>query len=151
VTRDDLIYLGAFLDGEGWICATRRRRTNRSGTALQYVLTVGIVNTHEPTIRYVHSLLGGSVFCTHHERLRPLWRWQVQQGRARDVLRQLSPFLRIKTEQARLAIELWRIVDEYKASIEHVNNCGRVLPLFEQERRDGLVTKIKALNHGLAV
>src|SRR5262245_58589561 len=92
-------YLAGLLDGEGTISAARRSRRKRSVGGI-YVLTVAIYNVHEPTMRYVHSLLGGSLIKTHRERYRPLWRWQIQQGAARDVLRDLLPFLRIKQEQA---------------------------------------------------
>lgn len=145
MTRDDLIYIAALLDGEGWISAARRRRKDRQQGGM-YVLTVGIVNTHEPTIRYLHGLLGGSLIRTHKERMRVLWRWQVQQGIARDFLRHVLPFMRIKREQALLAIELWALVDQYKEEIKHSCNLGRVLPEQERIRRDRVVACISHLN-----
>ena len=145
----ELAYLAGLLDGEGTVAAIRRKRRIKDHPEKHgdvYVLTVSIYNTHEPTVRWVHGQLAGSLIETHRERYRSIWRWQCQQTAARDVLVTLLPYLRIKNQQARVAIELWSLIDEYRASIKGLSNLARRLPEVEHERRGVLVAKLSRLN-----
>lgn len=138
-------YIAGLFDGEGWVSASRRTRHHRR-VGISYVMTVGIVNTHEATIRYLHSHLGGTILRTHKERNKPLWRWQLQQGKARDFLKWIAPCLVIKQAQARLGIQLWGIVDSYKVQIKRISNTGRVLPEREVEARDSVIRQLRIVN-----
>ena len=89
------IYLACLLDAEGWIARYPNYRMRWQ---------VGMSNTYEPVMRWLHSF-GGRMDHTDRQRELRCYRWRV--GRRLDVihvLEALRPHMRIKHELADLAL-----------------------------------------------
>lgn len=96
-----LSWLAGFIDGEGWIGinATRGKST------LYYYVVVDIVNTDEPTMQYVASLVNKPVY--RRNRVNPNWKdalaVRLTSGDAVNLLLRLLPYLVLKRRHAEIA------------------------------------------------
>lgn len=99
-----LAYLAGYIDGDGYITATSSLHSGR-----RYV---GAVVGLSGTVRIPHdlaaSLFGGNVrvYVPRNVRHRPQFQWQRYGRSAEPVLRAVLPYLRIKADQAALALVL---------------------------------------------
>lgn len=147
-----LEYMAGFFDGEGCVSAAIRKRrpaeADRKGPS--YILTVSVYNTIKESAMPFQRRFGGSVLANHPERTRPVWRWQIQQQPAGEALRVLIPHLRIKREQAELAIVLCEMMMAYRVSISKLSNTGRKLPVGEQEARTAIVLRLSQMKKEVA-
>lgn len=111
---ETLAYAAGLFDGEGCVTISLTRpkmQTNRRLTP-RYDLQTKISNTHRPILEWMHDNFGG-VIITHYPRSknrdasnwRQAWIWQIKCYPAQKVLELLLPYLKIKREQAILAIE----------------------------------------------
>lgn len=99
LTADEVAYIAGFVDGEGSICIRRRTRQ------IQLMLTV--VNTHEGVIRWLCDRTGmGQVRQreVRNEKWRQVWEWCVTSRQAAQVIYAVLPALRVKVQQALLAL-----------------------------------------------
>jgi len=98
-----LSYLAGFFDGEG--CIYARKRGNRAEVVLEASQVMA-----EPLGLFVR-VFGGKVD-TPRAPGRLVFRWRIHKRSAvRETLRELYPDLRVKREQARLALELLFFLD----------------------------------------
>ena len=109
----DLAYLAGLLDGEGSICILKGTRAY--GTPKHW-LEVSIGNTHLGVLQWVQETFGGRV--SHNaerftKRNHRTWRWRASASEAAAILRFLLPYLKIKVEQARLALEFSDHITQY--------------------------------------
>jgi hypothetical protein len=101
--RDSTIYLAGLVDGEGCIgvasyigAASRRAR-----------LTIS--NNYLPALEWVNQVFGpGCLSKSHASPEHRCWSWVVEGRRAYHPLKAIAPYLKIKHEQARLALEIQR-------------------------------------------
>lgn len=92
-------WLAGFLDGEGCITILRQARSDY----VSYTAAIIVVNTHEPTIRYIQGTFGGKVYhIKGTERARDRWQWQAIGNQAVDLAQQLEPYLVTKKKAAEL-------------------------------------------------
>ena len=104
MSREDFIYAAGIVDSDGNICISkcnRKRMVNPS-----YSTHVHVTNTNPKMIKYFKETFGG---CDSHwddgnSKHKPMLGWHLYGEASRQFLLQLLPFLRIKTEQARLSI-----------------------------------------------
>ena len=89
-----------------------------------------MTNTDIGILEYFEDLFGGSIHPTKQQPNRlPAYRWRAHSQLAAEILRCLGPFLKIKYEQAKVAIEF----------AERIGGHGRVpLSSDEVEARRGL-------------
>lgn len=100
LTEIDAAYLAGLVDGEGSIMINPR------GDTVTARLTV--TNTHRGVLHWLSEVTGlGKVQAHRPEsaRHRATWMWVVNGDGALSLLKQLEPFMRIKRQQAMLAIE----------------------------------------------
>ena len=111
MTDLELSYFAGLFDGEGCIQIAHHKPQQGKRTE-QHTLrcSVNMVNKH-----CVNSFLsfGGSV-CqktrdTGNGKWQPQWSWSISSNQAMSFLKTLSPFLRLKKPQAKLAIEFQEI------------------------------------------
>jgi hypothetical protein len=111
----DVAYLAGVLDGEGSICIFRS--THRDGSPRHWI-NVTIGNTHHGVLEWIRSIFGGRI-ASNAEQYKPqnheTWRWRVNAKEAAITLRLVSAYLKIKTEQASIAIEFQ----------EHIEQCSQ--------------------------
>lgn len=109
----DWAYLAGLFDGEGCIKTAFKTYTtgNRRST---WQLSLDICNTHRPVIEWVQSMFGGFAYTQEREEahVRRRFHWASRSGAGcLFVLRGILPYLRIKREQAELAIDFLETVN----------------------------------------
>lgn len=96
----DPAYVAGLLDGEGTILIYKSRT--------YFQLSVRVVNTDLGSLERMKSLFGGNIGSKREKksiRTRPCWTWDIQGPAAAEVLVNIYPFLIVKREQARVALE----------------------------------------------
>lgn len=97
-----LAYLAGVIDSDGFISITQARHRGR----LYFAATVGISGTRTEPHELAASLWGGNVYRydPKNPRHRPQFQWSRQGDSAAEVISEVSPFLRVKADQAALAL-----------------------------------------------
>lgn len=93
-------YVAGLLDGEGTILIYK--------VVDYYQLSVRIVNTDLKVLESLKSLFGGCISgkCEKiSKRTRPCWTWEIQGPKAAELLVELYPYVLVKRDQTRLALE----------------------------------------------
>jgi hypothetical protein len=100
-----LAYLAGIIDADGYITIQRSVHKER----LYFGPKVGIAGTRREPHDLASSLWGGNVGCYHPKIAGhlPQFQWSRNGASAVKVIEAVRPFLRIKGEQADLAIDLW--------------------------------------------
>lgn len=106
-TVADLAWAAGILDGEGSIFVMKQGRQDRERDT-NYILRVSVQSTDPYMAKEMASIFpDGAVFSQQVDK-RPnnsnTLKWQVSGRKAANVLKELLPFLRVKKEQALLAI-----------------------------------------------
>ena len=138
-----MAYVAGLLDGEGSIVIGVGK--TRKGSP-QYWLQVGITNTDRPLIDWLHQNLGGHISDNSHSpsrrRMRPCWVWRVMSNEAAAFLLRVTPHLRVKRQQAEIAV----------AFQKHMRTAKRLGPksLSPEEIavREAFRTRLRALTLG---
>lgn len=107
---NEIAYAAGLIDGEGCIDLDGRARHGKEPTYRARV-TVGMTTPAIDVLKWLNEQWGGSL---HNSRKATdawasAWTWTVQGSDARRLLQQIAPYLRIKSAQARLALEVERI------------------------------------------
>lgn len=102
---EDLAYAAGLIDGEGSICLVPKSRT--------YFLRVQIANTNIDVLRWVQQKFGGNVHTIWNGQSKQNWKtgwmWQMGWTRAAEFIRLIRPWLKIKADQADVALEWQKI------------------------------------------
>lgn len=101
-----LAYLAGIVDGEGCISIYGDGRKNIAGQCI-YRMSLAIAMQHRPILELFVATFGGKIYLQHKNlavHTTPYWRVPYMCHRAAQVLHHLRPYLRIKAEQADLAI-----------------------------------------------
>ncbi len=97
---EDIIYLAAAIDYEGSVSILNKPRTQQMQVRLY------VANTYKPFIDWLHSTFGAKVY-EHKppsERVAVRWDWVATGREAQAVLEITLPYMKIKHNQAELAI-----------------------------------------------
>ena len=128
----DAAYMAGLVDGEGSLSI-------RTRTVGSLVLQLSITNTCREVLEWCRDVTGiGAVVKSSPDatRRRQCWYWSTPCGSAATVLRQIRPYMKIKVEQADIAIELqerlrvpalkadrsWQL--EWRARMQALNKRG---------------------------
>ena len=106
-TVADLAWAAGIIDGEGSIFIMKQRRMDRERDT-NYILRVSVESTDPYMAQELKKIFPfGALFSSSRDK-RPnnsdTLKWQVNGRKALEVLKELSPFLRVKHEQANIAI-----------------------------------------------
>ncbi len=139
LTPETLAYIAGLIDGEGSIFVTVGPK---GGTVYP---TVVVAMTHKPVIEWLASTVAAGKAQLHnqtnlhrHPYMKPQYRFQVFGKRARLLCETLLPYLRVKTEQARL-VSLF--------PVDGQGGRGKTLDQAISEERLRLRDQINGLNH----
>lgn len=97
----ELAYAAGFLDGEGCVAITKRKRGK---SAIEYALRVTIGNTDYATLEWYAQKFGGRVGNERAGVNKPLKYWTVSNKQAYEFLKVVFPYLKGKAPQADVAI-----------------------------------------------
>lgn len=102
----DLAYAAGLIDGEGSIVIAKQKARNyHDGYCYRLLVQIGMCDATAPM--WMHSIFSGS--CKGYDRpevtCKRVYRWQLADRRASDLLVMLLPYLKTKRIQAELAIE----------------------------------------------
>jgi len=110
----DVAYAAGLFDGEGHI-AIVHRKANPAATKKnryeRYYLALTLSQNREPVIRWLQQTFGGSVKFASGKRSYDAgryirWDWVLSTASAAAFLRQILPHLRVKAEEAKIALKL---------------------------------------------
>lgn len=95
-----IAYIAGFFDGEGCI---RLKQSNQNEPS--YYVIAHITNSNRAILEHVQDLFGGAIRTQERTPNKTVHNWCITSAEAVDFLETLSPFLREKLEEARLAIK----------------------------------------------
>lgn len=100
----ELAYLAGMIDADGYITVQRRLRENK----VYFGVKVGIAGTRAEPHELAAELFGGSVnsYVAKNRDHRPQFQWSRFGADAAVVITLIRPHLRVKHEQARVALEM---------------------------------------------
>lgn len=135
----DLAYLAGLFDGEGSINAHLRDDKHCKLLRVNLALT----NTNKDVIDWIREVLpGAGMYVRHkdHPRWKPVYQLQWQSPRSGQICELLFPYLRIKQEQAFIAIQLCELM------IPAGGQRKKGVPMENMERRVELTDALRSLN-----
>jgi hypothetical protein len=139
IAEQDLAYVAGLFDGEGCVTVSRHQTT----TAFTHQAQITITNTDREILEWVQGLFGlGSIQVkpSYSDRHSAGYTWVASSRQARDFLLAVSPYLRVKRQQANLALALQQSIEFRRA-----NRRDR-LTADDLRERDGFWSEIKRLN-----
>lgn len=141
----DLAYAAGIIDGEG--CIHIRQAVIRSTGVLRYGMECQVAMTDRRVVEWLHEYFSGSI---HHHKFGVPWRkdqwvWLVAARKAQSFLQQVLPYLKLKREQAILALELQNRICSRNGLVTRLD--GRyILSLEEIVARQVIYNKVRNLN-----
>lgn len=138
----DIRYVAGLFDGEGCIIIARQEFPNH----VRYQLHVHIAMSDPRALIAVQKECGGSFHWGTQRKNpahRPLHSWHVTSRAALDFLRRVEPYLIVKRDEAKLAIEFQEGMCHWGSS----GQPGPRIPADEIARRQDLRRRIAALKH----
>jgi hypothetical protein len=117
--REKLIYLAAFIDGEGSIgiellspCkVTRKGKESWQRKKDYYACRLCVINTCKPILDWIVQEFGGTLNQRKVKNTnKPCYRWHIFGSNLETLLNELEPFLFIKKRQAQCLLEYRKTV-----------------------------------------
>lgn len=110
----DIRYVAGLFDGEGVVSIVRWAKPN--STHIRYQVRAAIGMSHRPVIEALHKRFGGSLHMNRHDlrsrKNRIQFCWIVSSQVAAEFLRAVLPHLVVKREEAEIAIEFQKHIDD---------------------------------------
>lgn len=124
--------MAGIIDGEGCITVCKGSRYDNR------VITVGIAMNDKQAIDMFYEAFGGCrvALPRQNPKWHDGWRWAVKQRKAKVAIEAFMPYLRIKNEQARLALEF----------IDSFTHIGGRATVEQRTKQAALHAQISALN-----
>ena len=152
VAREDLAWAAGFFDGEGSVSIKRlpwpTTRPSLRASSI-YGLRIILGNRNSEPVFWLKDHFGGSVHVRHFSNPKhaPAFVWVAASRVAASFLSQILPYLKVKSEIARLGLEL----QESMGKLPHVRKNGyragfEPLPPEVLLHREALWGKAKELN-----
>ena len=136
-----LAYLAGMIDGDGYITINRSTRNG----VIYFGAVIGVSGTRREPHDLAASLWGGTVsyYQPKNPRHRGQFMWSRTGEAAAAAIMDVQPYLRIKGEQARIALEL----HEHVLFGRDEDHFPWMLPDYDpQSAREELVAEMRSLN-----
>lgn len=142
LTPEQAAYIAGFWDGEGSIGIWAHKRPNRKRSHY-YNVRMTVSNTNLEVLEYIRDLLGSGTI--HQEKVvngnaKTLYRLCLSEGKTRQLIPQLLPYLVVKKKQAVLCLqalsvrynggragvddETWKKQDQFHSECAKLNQRG---------------------------
>lgn len=131
-----LAYAAGLIDGEGYIGIEKIVRLERKGQPTRYYLRVTVTQKDGKVMDWLYGNFGGKIHKgNNHNQVTDNWIywWRIENSPASDFLKQILPFLKIKRNQAEIAI---RFQSRMKLKSKQVT-------VHEINEREGLCQALK--------
>ena len=135
-----LAYTAGLFDGEGCIHISKVKAGQYNHKLDYHQLHVNLVNTNKKVLNWLKDEFGGSVRRHDIKARSKCWTWYMYTIKAKDFLKLIYPYLIIKKEQAKIAIE-------FREKRINIQFKDRESQLQEVIRREKCRQKISKLNH----
>lgn len=127
MNKNDWAYLAGFIDGEGNIGIDKY---NKYGTSVNYAIKVAISNTNRKILEWIKDDYGGYISTLkrrlpHH---RVCYQLVVRHLKAYNLLKDVTPYLKIKQELAHIAMRVGK-----RCQLKYDHNRSKTL---ERQRVD---------------
>ena len=129
--KTDIAYTAGLVDGEGSIIIAKSYSTKYGNC---YRITTTIANNNLVILEWVNDKFGG-----HIHKSNSCYMWQLNGKKCHKFLTSLTPYLKIKSEQAELALQ-------YISTIKHTG-CKKLSKTIVKQR-EKLRRKMQKLNGG---
>ena len=105
-------YLAGFVDADGLIGIVSLAKEKR------YVIQVSACNCNETPIQMLKEKFGGKIRkrIWKNKKWKPNYEWKLTSLKAKAVIQELLPYLKIKHEQAKLALEAQELKSEFSCA-----------------------------------
>lgn len=137
---ETLAYLAGILDGEGCLSLGVRKK-------IYVTPTVQVTNTDKRLIDWLDSCIPGHIYST--KEIRPnrkkAWLWSIAGAKARELIRSVRPFLKLKGEQADIILQLATIDRRLIPRSTRTGRLMRLPPEYHQKVAHAVIL-IRALN-----
>ena len=107
LSRDDLIYLAGFVDGEGCVSLAWRKVRGKN-----YITpNIQITNTNKEIIEWIASEIPGHIHERKEKRVnrKDSWCYQISGNKALELIKDIYPYLKVKRQQADVVMGINRI------------------------------------------
>lgn len=123
----DLAYLAGMIDGEG--CITIIKDAHKRATGPRYRLRLYVTNISSPLMDWLSATFGGRVHSRKADSGKVVYHWCAADSAVETILRLALPYLKVKGEQARLALEFRPdplLFSSHRLSSEEVGRRDRI-------------------------
>ena len=127
--KEKAIYFAGFFDGEGYIGLLKRIR---KGKYLEYFIQLSIGQNDGAIVDWIKDNFGGNCYLVKRDNS---YYWTTSNRDAYNILKKITPFLKYKQPQAKLALQYF---DEQLPR-------KQALSKEEFERREGIYQELKVL------
>jgi len=132
-----IAYLAGIFDGEGSVYINKTSSPHSlklwERKTPNYALNCGVTNSYRGVLEIFQKLFGGSIY---DRKSHQVYDYRIDRIMAKEMLKNLLPYLVIKKEQARIAIEFQ----------ETLFATSKEVSEEKLEYRDSVYFKIKSLN-----
>ena len=110
MTKNQMVWLAGFIDGEGHLAYYKRVKNNLKGTriGISYTKLLVISNTSPETMIFISNLLKTPLFQqgprTSNSKM--IWKIRLYGENVEKLLIKLLPYLRVKKDQAKLLLSI---------------------------------------------
>lgn len=102
--KEDLAYFAGLIDGEGTICIMKHGIKNGR---IHLRICLSVCNTNKAIITDIRTFFSCGTITIDKRTIRkkPLWDWEIRGIKAKKIILNLYPFLRIKKHHAFVALK----------------------------------------------
>lgn len=133
-----LEYIAGYVDADGTIVIVKAKRP-QGGFA--YYGKLCVYSQNLGVLKNTQQVIGGKISMSGN-----VFNLQLSPKETVKAIQRLEPLLQVKAEQARLVLELHRMIAASNRGKGHADKVGRFLPESIWEERAELYNKIKQLN-----
>ena len=132
-------YTAGIIDGEGCIIICKNKTLRKGHKNISYLLQVRVGMATTQAVTLLHKTFGGSYAHRAYGKHTPMNIWTINSIAAEGFLKLILPYLKVKQEEAKVALEFR----------EHMNNYmgrnGRRLNITEIALREAYKLKMQEL------
>jgi hypothetical protein len=128
LTIEDITYFAGLFDGEGWITIMATLDPEKlmkwyQRKTPQLALTVGVANNYKPVLEELAKKFGGKVYRVRERQ----HNWRIFTKQAEIFLKLIQPYVRIKSEQIKIAFEFRETFRNYKTQNDSIGISEEVI------------------------